>query len=296
MRALDFEFDELLLSNFGCIICTFDNPGMQQVSLGSNISFNSVSVNSGKTNYLTSTRYDECLSTTFDICKKGISLGVTHMIINEDDILTIGSTGQKYIVEVYGNSNEATYFTLAEQRALMRWLNRREYLPLKIIDSEYEDIFFEGSFNVEKYDIAGNTVGFRLTFYTNKPFAQYDEFSVSRTVAADGTIDITDQSDEMGYIYPEITITCRSAGNLRIVNSMDERETVINNVTNGEVITMKDLYISTSESSHVGNLPNDFNFVFPRISNTYDDRLNTFSFNLPCTVTFKYNPIWKVGF
>ena len=267
MRALDFEFDELLLSNFGCIICTFDNPGMQQVSLGSNISFNSVSVNSGKINYLTSTKYDECLSTSFDICKKEL----------KDD-------------------KTPEFFTMAEQRTITRWLNRREFLPLKIIDDEYADLFFEGSFNIERYDIGGNTIGFHLTFYSNKPFAQHSVITTAQTVAQNGTVTVVDESDELGYIYPEIIITCRSAGNLRIVNSMDQRETVVNNVANGEVITMKNLVISTSESSHESNLPNDFNFVFPRISNTYSNRTNVFAFNLPCTVTIKYNPIWKVGF
>lgn len=268
MKALDFNYDGLFLSDFGCIICTFNDPSTDDYSVGSEISFNTATVNFGKRNYLTGIQYDECLKAEFSICKN-----VENMMDEEN-----------------------RYFTIEQQRELTRWLNRPEFLPLYIIDEGYENIYFEGSFNLSKVEVAGNIIGFNLEFTSNRPFGlnrpYVRKFSITQ---AEQRIVIQDMSDEIGYIYADLTITCGSAGTLSITNDLDGRVTEVRNCLAGETITMKDMIIESDNATHQLNIMNDFNFSFLRISNKFGERKNGLTFSMPCNVTLSYSPIRKVG-
>ena len=97
MHACDFEYDGLYLSDFGFVICNFNGgSGVETISVGSKISFNTTSKFGGKKHSLTGTTYDECIETSFDICK--------DPSIHDD--LRITDT---------------------EYRDLIRWLNRRGF-------------------------------------------------------------------------------------------------------------------------------------------------------------------------
>lgn len=103
---------------------------------------------------------------------------------------------------------------------------------------------------------------------------------------------IIDESDDIGYIYPDIQIKCLSSGDLKITNSIENRTTIIKNCSTNEVISVdENLNISTSLSSH--KLYNDFNFVFFRIANSYENNQNIISVNIPCEITIKYYPVAK---
>ena len=96
-----------------------------------------------------------------------------------------------------------------------------------------------------------------------------------------------------GYIYPDITITLKSAGDLKIMNEFDKRETVVRGCSSGETLTFTHLLqILSSNKSH--ELGDDFNYKFIRINNEYGNTLNKLTFNLPCTYSISYNPIAKV--
>ena len=69
MKAYDFEYDGRFLHEFGMILCNFDSSGINTVSNGSVITFNTVSVQNGSNYRLTSTEYEDCLESTFQICK-----------------------------------------------------------------------------------------------------------------------------------------------------------------------------------------------------------------------------------
>ena len=71
-----------------------------------------------------------------------------------------------------------------------------------------------------------------------------------------------------------------------------KRTTIIKNCTLNEIITF-DEYLNMSTTSSGHKLFNDFNFVFFRISNSYNDRNNTISVNLPCEIEIEYYPIVK---
>ena len=130
------------------IIFNFGDKGIENISGGSDISFNKVMREQGKIYGLSGTQYGECLECSFQICKN-------PCIYND-----------------YGIDNE-------EYREIMRWLNRREFLPFKPFNGETggnEEIWFNGSFNINKLIMNGKTYGLELTLVTDKPFGYGKEF------------------------------------------------------------------------------------------------------------------------
>lgn len=269
MYAIDFEYDGQYLSNFGFIICDFDSTsGADIISAGSKITFNKVSLNRGRQYSLTSTQYDECISTTFDICKNPDEYDYEDMVISKD-----------------------------EYRTLMRWLNRREFLKFHVLnEDEYyaEPCYFNASFNIEKIEIGCKLYGMRLTMETNSPFGYGDEIS-SILLFSDSSAyhHVKYVSDEIGSICPDVTITCNADGDLTIYNELVDCTTVIKNCAAGEIITMNGSaqIISSNYNSH--DICNDFNYEFLRIGNTINVRNNRISVSIPCKIEVKYSPIIK---
>ena len=103
MNAKDFCYDNQYLSDYGFIICkiTSSNSGVS-VSEGSKLEFKKMSKNGGKQHSLTNVKYASCFTTTFEICK------------NPD-------------------VNDTLIISQDEFRDIMRWLNRREFLPFYFI-------------------------------------------------------------------------------------------------------------------------------------------------------------------
>lgn len=311
MKAYDFLYDERSLSSFNMVICNFDSKGMKTVSNGSIVTFNTVSTNGGCKSELTSVEYEECLTSTIQICKNYCS----------SDIKEISS---------------------AEFRELTKWLCRKKFLKFKILDEDYIDLYFEAYFNVNRIEFDGKLYGLELEITTNRPFAlmesktfdirirklytweKYKKINGSEKGESTGeyvtsynrdfypddgikngyyfvytgeelddTATINDMSHEEGYIYPYTEIIINESGNLNIYNAIEDRNTYIANCVAGEVITMNYPIISSSISSH--NIQNDFNYNFFRIANTFDDSRNDLTVSLPCTIKATYSPIVKVG-
>lgn len=263
MKCYDFEYDGRKLSEFGFILCDFDSKSVETIQNGSEISFNTVPFQYGSKHELTSVSYDDCLSATFQICK--------HPCLYDETEISVESI-----------------------RDIMRWLNRKSFKKFKLIDEEYFDIYFEASFNVSKIEIGGAVRGFELDMTTNSPFAHKEPV----TMYIENTVDngektIVSESDEEGYIYPEMEITIDKDGDFEIYNELEDRTMVINGCKKGEVITIDYPIIRSSLNSH--KIMNDFNFMFFRISRTYEDVNNRITMSLPCRMKIKYSPIVKVG-
>ena len=271
MRAIDFEYDNQYLSDYGFIICDFNfGSGANEIDAGSTITFNKISRHSGKKYSLSSTQYDECVTTSFDICKNPDIYDPKDMEISND-----------------------------EYRDIMRWLNRREFLKFQVIDDgndnfERDTCYYNASFNVDKIKINEKLCGMRLTMETDKPFGYGQEQSVSWTFSDSNVSKIlSDISDEIGYTYPTVIITINRNGDLSLYNELENCTTVIKNCKVGEVITLNGdtQIITTTYASH--DICNDFNFEFFRIGNTINNRNNRISVSLPCNVVIKYTPIIK---
>ena len=266
MKAFDFEYNGKFLSDYGFTICNFGNKGLETISNGSKISFNTTPMFNGSKHLLTHSQYDECLEANFSICK--------------DSCKTL--------------SGDVEPISLEEQSFIMRWLNRKSFKKFKLLQDGYEDTYFNGSFNIDKYVLDGNVYGFELTFTSDRPYAIYDSIIYNFTISTEnGNYVINDISDEIGHIYAKMKIKCLSSGNLIINNSIENRDTVIKNCTQNEIITLDYPIIESTLISH--KLQNDFNFNFVRIANTYENTLNKLTFSLPCEVQLSYNPIKKVG-
>lgn len=269
MRALDFEYDGQCLSELGFIICDFNfSSGANEVTAGSTITFNKVSRNQGKRYSLASTQYNECITTTFDICKNPDIYDAEEMEISND-----------------------------EYRDIMRWLNRREFLKFGVIgDTDYQNdiCYYQASFNVSKIKISEKLCGLRLVMETDRPFGYGQEQVIKWSFAKGGDAKIlSDFSDEIGYIFPTIVVTCKQAGDLTIYNEMEDCTTIIKNCKVGEVITLHGdtQIITTTLDSH--DICNDFNYEFFRIGNTIANRNNRISASLKCDMTIKYAPVIK---
>lgn len=313
MKAYDFEFDGKRLSDFDCMICRFDSVGLETISNGSQISFNTIPAMGGAKNELIGTAYEECLETTIQVCKCRCP----------NDVKPISST---------------------EFRELTRWLSRKKFLKLKIISEEYIDLYYEAKFDISRVEINGELYGLELQVSTNAPFAykepktinvkpkktfcweKFDKddgtklgyvtsdkenaYPTNNDLHSDGyrytRIDndikypygihrgsINDTSHEEGYIYPYTQITMLEDGDLKIYNAIENRETYIANCVSGEVITMDYPIVKSSKSTH--KIENDFNWNFFRIANTYENSRNDLVIFTPCEIKVKYSPIVKVG-
>lgn len=263
MKAKDFSYDGKKLSDFDMVICNFGSKGLETLSNGSHITFNTASVLDGSKHKLLSTQYEECLKTTIQICKNSCVTDVTEI-------------------------------SAIDFRNLAKWLNRKKFLKFKILDEDYIDLYFEASFNINRIEFGGKIYGLELEVITNRPFALKEP----RTIIIDNnyknnTHSISDTSHEEGYIYPYTEIIIKEDGDLNIYNDIENRNTIITNCVKNEIITMDYPVIKSSVSSHM--IQNDFNWNFFRVANTYENSKNNLTISIPCTIKIKYSPIVKVG-
>ena len=263
MKAFDFSYDGKNLSDFGFILCNFGDKGLDTISDGCQISFNTISVLGGAKHELTSAQYEECLETTIQICKYSCAGGVQEI-------------------------------TDVEHRQLKRWLSRKKFLKFKPISKEYIDLYFEASFNISRIEMNGRLFGLELEVITNRPYALREPRIIKiNNLVKDGKHSINDTSHEEGYIYPHTEITISESGDLKIYNAIEDRDTYIANCVAGEIITMDYPVIQSSISSH--NIQNDFNWNFFRVANTYENGRNDLTVSIPCAIKIEYSPIIKVG-
>lgn len=269
MRTHDFEYDGLNLSSFGYIICDFDKSGKKTISNGSEITFVNATTRNGAKWEPTGVTYGNFLETKFGICKN--------------------PCGQSDLT-----------MTMDEVRTLSRWLNRKENRKFKLLSDEYQNVYFEGSFNLELVKINDQVQGMNLEFKSNRPYALEEEKTFFiRNKEKDGCHVIYDLSDDVGFIYPKTVIRIESNGDLQIVNQVGEgeeshtTETMIANCKKGEEITMDYPMIESSDKTHA--IQNDFNWQFFRISNTFKDSVNRLTVSLPCSIEIRYSPIAKIG-
>ena len=263
MKAYDFEYDGLRLSDKGFVICKFDSSGVETIENGSVITFNTVSTMRGVKHELTSVEYADCLTATFQICK--------NLCLDKNEEIS-----------------------LEDMRDIMRWLNRKGFHKFKLLDNEYTGIYFEASFNVSKIEVGGRLCGFELEMFTNRPFAIHEPVTVFiKNEVANEIKSVYSKSDDEGYVYPNMEITIAESGDLEIYSVREDRTMVIRNCVAGEVITVNYPIISSSLSSH--KIQNDFNWRFFRIASSFENRLNEIKISIPCTIKMTYSPVVKVG-
>lgn len=143
MKTTDFEYDGMLASDYGFMVCSFDDGGTDTIEYGSSINFDTISMRNGKKFSLINSGYDDAADFTFQICKD-------PSVFNDSEM----------------------YFTIEEQRKVYRWLNRNDgYHELKIFTDDFGAIVFNGSFNISAITLNTEVVGFELSFQMEAPYA-----------------------------------------------------------------------------------------------------------------------------
>lgn len=268
MYATDFEFDGKRLSDFGYVIASFDGEGDGAAMSGANISLSTSSSLGNERFDLFNVTYGEPYSITFTIMRNPCAY----------------------------SDQEDMYLSPLEISTLQRWLCRKNhYCKFKIDQNEYENIYWMGTFTSQQYVMNGHIIGLELTFTADSSYGHIDNITLDYNVSANGNFTITDISEEEGYIYPDLVIKLNSAGNLAITNSRDTKVTQINNCSANEIITIDGDHLTIKSSLSTHDLGKDFNFIFPRIINTYEDVINTFNSNLACSLKVTYAPAIKTG-
>lgn len=273
---IDFEYANKRLSDFGCILCSFDGgSGLEDVDIGCDITFNTVKNNHTSVHSKTSTSYDNMYTTPFEIMKNPC-----------------------------GYSGEELYFTEHEARAITTWLNRREYHKFKLYNPDFEvsEFYYYGSFNVKQKMMDKRIIGFSLTFTANSPYAFGDKIELQYMLLdRDESFVIYGNSDEYGIIYPKLEIKC-------LEDCGENESLIIHNLTTGtkidikncvaeEVITIDGNYklSFTDDENHSKTFPSDFNYEYFDILVDEYETPTEYTCTLPCELTISYSPVRKIG-
>lgn len=267
MYMTDFQYDGQKLSDFDCIIASAQSAFETSVSMGSQLSFETVTNNNSFRNNIITSTYQNPLSLSFDIIKDPCK-----------------------------HSSDFS-FSDEEIRKFMTWLNRKQYYKFKPFYDNFNfyDLYYNGTFDTIKCIYCGeNVIGLTLNLLTDSPWG-YGEPIVS---TGDGKVSIYNDSDQVGRLYPiRFVITCNNSGTVCIYNLEDQlqRKTKIKNCVVGEVLTLDcQNKVITSNKIHE-KLYNDFNYVYPSLIKTYSSTKNVFVDDLGSSMEVTYSPIRKVG-
>lgn len=269
MILTDFEWCEQSGSLFGLMPCNFSSSGLETNENGANLELTVVNVPGSNKWRCLSGKYANALTGTFQVCKNPCTTSIP-------------------------------YFDAEDLRFFNRWLNRNDgYHKFKIIkdgDNGYSEFYFNAQLNVKRLEIAGSVIGLEITVTTDAPFAYFEpKTAIMNMTAGNLSYTYTDMSDEVGHLYPVFQITCNTNGDFSVSNSLSGVKTIINNCTEGEIIKIDSGHKIITSSMRDDSLMKYFNFGWLDIMNTYDERNNVYTSNLPCTIQMTYSPIAKIG-
>lgn len=264
-NAYDFEYDGITLSSLGYILCDFKGSGSAQTSTLSQITLNTLPMFYGQKVEMTNASYDNCLETTLQICKN--TCDYSDITLSDKDI-----------------------------RDLSSWLNRKGFHKFKYVDDDdYFQYYFEATFDsISEVKVYSDVIGLEVHVKTNRPFGLLEPCTYTfENTRQNTTFVINDISDEEGYIYPYMKIRIGQSGDFTMYNELEDRTMLIKNCKAGENIIFDYPMIQTDQGSHA--IQNDFNFKFFRIANTFKNKKNVITTNIPCTITLTYSPVVKIG-
>lgn len=258
----DFIFDGRSLSSFGYVLINTNTEDTQDVS-------------EMELEYIKGARNDRSYSAGY---KYDANLTATYTIIKD-----------------YCEFPDNQDMTDEEVSEMTRWLCRKQYKWFRFIDEDEDnndEVWYKVQWTVKKKFIGDSVVGLEITLHTNAPYG----FTKQIENSYDGkSFTVNVDSDEEGYIYPDITITLLEGGDFELTNSYENRKTKLKNCVEGETITLLGYDLQQIESTETHDFINEYNYKFPRLCCEYTNTVNSFETNLNCVVTMKYREIRKVG-
>lgn len=184
MYATDFLFDEQRASDFGCMICSFDDnietSGGEIEYIVSKPPDNDVSIFYGS-------QFNSVITWKFSICKNPCKF--TSM-----------------------------YFNQYEESMIMKWLVRTDgYKFLQFEQKGYEDIFYRVYINAMPHYDSGKVVGFDLTVTSDCAYGFTDIIKKKASISSISELKFQVYSDINSYILP--TVKINGTGNFHIKNA-----------------------------------------------------------------------------
>lgn len=260
MNGTLFSYDGEMSENYGLRICCFD--GFESdVAGGSELDISQVHIVGTDEFVIVNNSYSNAITYTFQVGK-------------------------------FDNDCNIEAIEPDEYSQMNRWLNRKEDYKLKFDVNKYENLYWIGRFNCQPIKVDGEVYGIELTFVSKYPYGFQD--TIEQTFN-DKNFTIYNNTDEIGTTYMTSTITVLEDGDLVIQNDMDDEITEVKNCIKGEVITIDSQrnIITTTEPTH--KLYDDFNWNYPKICSTFDNRYNNFEISLAVEYQISYEPVRKVG-
>ena len=251
MMFSDFIFDGKRLSDFGMFAGKFNDTNTDNIFEGGEITFKNIKLPYSDKQKFCGSSCNTPLSCNFDIIK-----------------------------------TDGSFISDMEYSSLMRWLHRPDgYHWLQFIADGYDDIFFNSQFTLQAIDV-NNHVGFHCSVITDSPYGYSNEIVKKFSFNGANKFIFNDYSDKIGVIYPYVKLIIKENGNLMLKNESynGTNTTIIKNCKNNDVI---EFYGDESGISGVTN-PNDFNFVYPVICNTYENIENETYCNLTLDIEIAY--------
>lgn len=201
MYATDFLFDGQRASDFGCMICSFDeNAGAVS---GGEIEYNTAKSPGSDRSSFYGAQFNSPVTWNFSICKDP-DMGISP------------------------------YFSQYEEGRILKWLVKTDGYRFIQFDQEgYEDIFYYVYFNVQPHQVLGQTVGFDLTMTSDCAYGFSDvitrkthinSYDSSDSSSSSGSLMLDIHSDVKAYILP--TVKINGYGKLSIVNYSTPANTI----------------------------------------------------------------------
>ena len=259
MKAKNFIYDGVSSDDMGVMICSFDG-GDEISSAGSKVEISTAKSPNSYKWLKTNAVYNEQLTFSFSFCKDICNLDGNEMSISSE-----------------------------EQAEIIRWLVRKENHYLSFEEDGFENIYYNCTISLEKKQVGGSTIGFTATVLCDAPFG----YSEERTAIVNSEINkIFDTSQEIGYLIPNTVATVINDGTIEIYNDNTNETTKVLNCKAGEEIIFTDMMrISSNYPTHK-TLYDDFNWLFPKIQNSFNNNVNTFTLT-NCTLRLSWREIRK---
>ncbi len=193
--------------------------------------------------------------------------------------------------------------TPRELAKIMRWLVRKDYRYLRFDQTGWDNVFYNCTLKVQKYEIGGIIRGLEIEATCDAPWGYSERKEHILNLDESNACSIFNYSDEDGGILPDLVRieVLRDCDQLNITNtfSMDQDENKsktinveIKNCKQDEIIELdrhKNIY---SSMVHDG-LINDFNHVFLELFSDFNQYENVITSNEPCNVTIYIREIRK---
>ena len=256
-----FIYNGISSDKMGVMLCTFDKSGFDTTSAGEKIELSTQKLTSKDRWYHYSSTFHESLNFTLHIAK----VDKTQMDRHE----------------------------IAEYS---RWLQRRDgFHKFQFIGNDFAGIeFYATTTEMNELAVGNVTYGLEIKMTTDASYGLAAKASKTIHLTGENTYTYMNQSDDYGYLYPDVKVTLHASGDFSLTNQFDQRQTVIKNCISDEIITMNG-DLRSIKSTNPNDLEDRFNWKWFRFCRQDYSNQNVISSSLPCTIEFTYQNIRKVG-